>query len=156
MAKEIERKFLVASEEWRGSAAESSSIRQFYLAIRPDRSVRVRIRDGKAVLTLKFGTDAKKRDEFEYDVPVSEAEEMQSFALGQVIEKTRHHVRHGGYVYEVDVFAGKLEGLVLAELETEDDVPDTALPRWLGREVTGEAAYYNSSLATSGRPVEQP
>ena len=81
---------------------------------------------------------------------------MLAFAVGHVIEKTRHHVRHGGYLYEVDVFGGDLEGLVLAELETPDDVPDAALPPWLGREVTGQPAYYNASLALSGRPLEQP
>lgn len=156
MAKEIERKFLVANEEWRGAAVTSSSIRQFYLAAGTDRSVRVRIRDGKAVLTLKFGTEVKKRDEFEYAIPVSEAEEMQAFLLGHIIEKTRHHVHHGGYLYEVDVFAGALDGLVLAELETADDVPDAALPHWLGREVTAQTSYSNSSLATSGWPIEQP
>jgi adenylate cyclase len=155
MAKEIERKFLVANEEWRGFAVASSSIRQFYLNTGPDRSVRIRIRDGKALLTLKFGIKGKKREEFEYPLPVSQAEEMQAFVLRQVIEKTRHHVRHGGYLYEVDVFAGALEGLVLAELETADKVPEAALPHWLGREVTGQAAYHNSSLATSGRPTEQ-
>ncbi|MDH6231953.1 adenylate cyclase [Mesorhizobium soli] len=156
MAKEIERQFLVANEEWRSSAGKSSSIRQFYVATGPNRSVRVRVRDGKALLTLKFGTAARTRDEFEYPIPVSEAEEMQAYVLGQVIEKTRHHVRHGGYLYEIDVFEGALQGLVLAELETAEEVPDAALPQWLGREVTGRSAYYNVSLATSGRPVEQP
>ena len=154
MAKEIERKFLLADEGWRGSASSSSSIRQFYVAAAPDRTVRIRIRDGQALLTLKFGAQAKARDEFEYPIPLAEAEEMLAFALGHVIEKTRHKVPHGGYVYEVDVFGGDLEGLVLAELETPDEVPDAALPAWLGREVTGQAAYYNASLALSGRPAE--
>ena len=154
MAKEIERKFLVANDEWRGHVTAVLPIRQFYLVAAPDRTVRVRIRDGKALLTLKFGVQAKERDEFEYPIPISEAEEMLAFVRGNVIEKTRHHVRHGGYLYEVDVFAGALEGLVLAELETQDDVPDTALPSWLGREVTGQPAYYNASLALVGRPVE--
>lgn len=154
MAKEIERKFLVANDEWRGHVTAVLPIRQFYLVAGADRTVRVRMHDGKALLTLKFGTNAKERDEFEYPVPISEAEEMLAFVRGNVIEKTRHHVRHGGYLYEVDVFAGALEGLVLAELETPDDVPDTALPSWLGREVTGQPAYYNASLALVGRPVE--
>ena len=152
MAKEIERKFLVADDGWRASVERSSSIRQFYLAAAKDRSVRVRIRDGVACLTLKFGTQARVRDEFEYPIPLAEAEEMQAFAIGSVIDKTRHDVRFGGHVYEVDVFAGALSGLILVELETPEEVADVELPGWLGREITGEATYYNASLALQGRP----
>jgi CYTH domain-containing protein len=154
MAKEIERKFLVTSDDWRGQADAKIAIRQFYLAAVDDRSFRVRIRDGgSAVLTAKFGAHERERDEFEYPIPLADAEEMQGFAVGLVIEKTRHEVRHNGYVYEVDVFAGPLAGLVIAELETSDDVPAAKLPRWLGREVTGESAFYNASLARNGLPV---
>ena len=78
---------------------------------------------------------------------------MLEFAVGLVIEKTRHEVRHNGYVYEVDDFAGALAGLVIAELETPDDVQKAKLPQWLGREVTGESAFYNASLARNGLPV---
>jgi len=78
--------------------------------------------------------------------------EMLDFAIGRVIEKTRHHVRHRGYLYEVDVFGGMLAGLVVAELETPEDVPDEMLPAWLGREVTGESRFYNASLALGGIP----
>jgi adenylate cyclase len=154
MAKEIERKFLVTSDDWRGHVAAKTAIRQFYLAAVAGRSLRVRIRDGKsAVLTLKFGHHGRERDEFEYAIPLLDAEEMQEFAVGLVIEKTRHEVRHDGYLYEVDVFAGALTGLVIAELETSDDVPVAKLPPWLGREVTGESAFYNASLARDGLPV---
>jgi len=152
MAKEIERKFLVASDEWREAIDSSSSMRQFYLAAGDDRSVRVRIRDGQAFLTLKFGAQARVRDEFEYPIPLAEAEEMQAFSIGETIEKTRHRVRKDGHVYEVDVFEGPLAGLVLAELETPQEVPDAALPKWLGREVTGDSSYYNASLALRGKP----
>lgn len=156
MAKEIERKFLVADESWRMSVQATLPMRQFYLATAPDRTVRVRICEGTALLTLKFGAQARMRDEFEYPIPLAEAEEMQAFAIGHVIEKTRHKVRHGGYLYEVDVFAGDLAGLVVAELETPDEVADAGLPAWLGREVTGEAAYYNASLALHGGPERTP
>ena len=148
MAKEIERKFLVLDERWRDLVEEEIRIRQFYVAAGPGRTVRIRISDGAtAVLTLKFSGRGRGRDEFEYPVPLAEAEEMQSFAIGRVIEKTRCHVHHGGYLYEVDVFGGELAGLVIAELETPDDVPAEALPAWLGREVTHEGRYYNASLA---------
>jgi adenylate cyclase len=153
MVKEIERKFLVSGNEWRDLVEADIRIRQFYLAAAPGRSVRVRISDGgSAKLTLKFGSKARERDEFEYPIPLAEAEEMLAFAIGHVIEKTRHHVRHRGYLYEVDVFGGMLSGLVVAELETPEDVPDGMLPDWLGREVTGEQRFYNASLALGEIP----
>jgi len=155
MAKEIERKFLVKGVEWRSLVELTIPIRQFYLAAAPDRSVRIRIIGGvAAVLTLKFGRRARERDEFEYALPLEEAQEMEAFAVGHVIEKTRHHVRHGGFLFEIDAFAGDLSGLVLAELETPDDVPDAALPPWLGREVTDDVAYSNAVLALRGRPAD--
>ena len=153
MGKEVERKFLVSSAEWLELAEADIRIRQFYLAAAPGRTVRVRISDGvSAMLTLKFGSTARERDEFEYPIPLAEAQEMLAFAIGRVIEKTRHHVRHRGYLYEVDVFGGPLAGLVVAELETPEDVPDEMLPDWLGREVTGESEFYNASLALGGIP----
>lgn len=153
MAKEIERKFLVADPAWRGQVEAEIRIRQFYLAAGPGRTVRIRISDGAdATLTLKFSGRGHGRDEFEYPVPLAEAEEMQAFGLGRIIEKTRHHVRHGGYLYEVDVFAGALSGLVIAELETPDVVPADDLPPWLGREVTHDVRYYNAQLALGDAP----
>ncbi|MBZ9893394.1 MULTISPECIES: CYTH domain-containing protein [unclassified Mesorhizobium] len=153
MGKEVERKFLVSGTAWRDLVEADIRILQFYLAAAPGRTVRVRISDGaSARLTLKFGSKARERDEFEYPIPLADAVEMLGFAIGRVIEKTRHHVRHGGYLYEVDVFGGALAGLVMAELETPDDVPDEMLPDWLGREVTGEQKFYNASLALGGIP----
>ena len=153
MAKEIERKFLVSSSAWRDSAEAEIRIRQFYLTAAAGRTVRIRISDGEtATLTLKFSGKGRGRDEFEYRVPLAEAEEMQAFALGKVIEKTRHHVRYRDYLYEVDVFGGRLAGLVIAELETPDIVPAERLPPWLGREVTQDGQYYNASLALGEVP----
>jgi CYTH domain-containing protein len=153
MGKEVERKFLVSSSAWRDEVEAEIRIRQFYVATQPGRTVRVRISDGRsAELTLKFGDRARERDEFEYSIPLAEAEELMGFAIGRVIEKTRHHVRHRGYLYEVVVFGGALAGLVVAELETPEDVPDEMLPDWLGREVTGEQKFYNASLALGGIP----
>lgn len=156
MAKEVERKFLVEGTAWRERVYATSSLEQFYVAAAPDRSIRIRIADGStAMLTLKFGGHGLSRDEFEYPVPLAEAHEMRAFALGKVIAKTRHKIDVAGYLYEVDVFEGELAGLVIAELETPDDVADARLPAWLGREITGEPAYYNAMLALRGRPELQ-
>lgn len=153
MAKEIERKFLVKGTEWRAAAGDSTVISQFYVASGDGRSVRVRIADGeKARLTIKFGGAVRARDEFEYPIPLADARDMERFAIGNVIEKTRHRVTHRGRVYEVDTFNGALDGLVIAELETPDEVPDGELPAWLDREVTGDPAFYNLSLALEGAP----
>ena len=153
MAKEIERKFLVKTSVWRAAAEHATAISQFYVTTGEDRSVRVRIVDGeKARLTIKFGGAARTRDEFEYPIPLADARDMERFALGNIIQKTRHKVPHGGRDYEVDTFEGALAGLVIAELETPDDVPDDELPVWLGDEVTGDRAFYNLSLALEGAP----
>lgn len=153
MAKEIERKFLIADPDWRAFAEAEIRIRQFYLAAGPGRTVRIRISDGaEAALTLKFSGRGRGRDEFTYPVPLAEAEEMSAFALGRMIEKTRHHVRHDGYLYEVDVFSGALAGLVIAELETADLVPSSHLPSWLGREVSHDPRFYNAQLALAEAP----
>ncbi|MDQ2634139.1 MAG: CYTH domain-containing protein [Pseudomonadota bacterium] len=153
MAKEIERKFLVSDSAWRDRVEAAIGIRQFYLVAAPGRTVRVRISNGaSAMLALKLSGKGRGRDEFEYPVPMAEAEEMLEFAVGRVIEKTRHHVRHEGYLYEIDVFGGELAGLVIAELETPDDVPAESLPPWLGREVTQDGRYYNASLAMGEIP----
>jgi CYTH domain-containing protein len=156
MAKEAERKFLVSDESWRGVATSSTTIEQFYLAMEEGRSVRIRIKDDAgALMTLKFGVNARVRDEFEFAVPLEDALEMRAFAIGRPIHKTRYLVPHGVHVFEIDQFHNDLDGLVLAELETPDEVPDTLLPQWLGREVTGETGYYNATLAMLGHPAER-
>jgi CYTH domain-containing protein len=153
MAKEIERKFLVSSSAWRASVEGVIRIRQFYLVAARDRTVRIRISDeNAATLTLKFPSEERGREEFEYPVPLADAEEMHAFAFGRTIEKTRYHVRHEGYLYEVDVFGGALAGLVIVELETSDIVPTERLPQWVGREVTQDGRYYNASLALGDLP----
>lgn len=154
MAKESERKFLVEDSAWREAVEARIRIRQFYLASMPGRSVRIRVSDdASAMLTLKFGERAQSRDEFEYPVPLGDALAMLPFAVGRVIEKTRHHVRHAGYLYEVDVFGGALDGLVIAELETSEWVSPGSLPAWLGREITEDSRFFNAALA-HGVPAE--
>lgn len=153
MAKEIERKFLLKDDSWRGAASSACRFVQFYLATAEDRSVRVRIRDGeKSLLTLKFGTTTEERDEFEYEIPLADALEMRAFAAGTVIEKTRYLVPYRGHVFEVDEFHGALDGLGLAELETPEAAEVTDLPGWIGAEVTDDATYTNASLAIHGFP----
>ncbi|MFB2604830.1 CYTH domain-containing protein, partial [Rhizobium phaseoli] len=88
------------------------------------------------------------RDEFEYDIPIADAEELLQNAIGVVIEKTRYRVPHQGFIWEVDVFAGEHRGLVFAEVEMTSETDDPALPSWLGREVTGDFRYSNQALAT--------
>lgn len=155
MAREVERKFLVNGNGWREHAGPGVAMRQFYLVSDADRSLRVRLKpDGEALLTMKFGAQARVRDEFEYPIPLAEAREMERFALGTVVEKVRHPVVHDGHVFEVDEFSGALFGLVIAELETPEEVPDASLPPWLGREITGVSAYYNATLALRGFPSE--
>jgi adenylate cyclase len=149
MAKEIERKFLVRTDAWRAKAESKSVFKQGYIASMDDRSVRVRILDGvKARLTIKIGRSSLIRDEFEYDIPVSDADELMLSAIGLVIEKTRYRVPHGGFIWEVDVFAGVHRGLIIAEVEMTSESDDPDLPAWLGREVTGDFRYSNQALAT--------
>lgn len=149
MAKEIERKFLVLDERWRETARNHTSMRQAYIASMEDRSLRVRILDGiSAKLTIKIGRSAMTRDEFEYDIPLDDAEEMLGNAIGIVLDKTRHEVAHEGYVWEVDVYHGAYNGLVVAEVELDSEHQNPPLPDWLGPEVTGDSRYSNQSLAT--------
>lgn len=147
MAKEIERKFLVQDDGWRNSVIEEIRIRQAYIASMDDRSIRVRLaNDTTATLTVKIGRDLV-RDEFEYAIPVADAEQLLSAAVGVEIAKTRHRVPYKGFIWEVDVFDGLLHGLTVAEVEMRrvDDEPD--LPEWLGEEVTGQHRYSNQALA---------
>ncbi len=117
-----------------------------------DRSVRVRIHGNKrARLTIKIGKSALVRNEYEYDLPMNDARELLTQAIGIVIEKRRFRIPHKGFTWEVDVYEGALEGLTVAEVEMnrETDLPN--LPAWLGREITGDRRYSNQALATEGR-----
>jgi CYTH domain-containing protein len=155
MAKEIERKFLVNGDGWRSEVSSSSDFLQAYIASGDDRSVRIRIMDGKrAKLTIKIGTSLIARDEFEYEIPLTDAEEMAKTAIGVVLEKTRHEVKHAGYVWEVDVYEGAYKGLVVAEVEMEDESAQPELPDWIGKEVTGDRRYSNLVMATEDLSAE--
>ena len=144
MAEEIERKFLVAGEGWRRAAAGSRSMRQFYLARGERATVRVRLTEGHpARLTVK-GEGGVSRPEFEWEIPETDAREMEALATGRVIAKTRHLVSHGGFTWEVDVFE---DGLVLAEIELPAVDTPFERPDWAGEEVTGDPRYFNAAMA---------
>ena len=147
MAYEIERKFLVRSDAWRGHGG-GTRYRQGYLLNADHRTVRVRLSDEGAWLTIKGARVGLTRPEFEYRIPTADAEAMlATLAAGSLVEKTRYRVRFGDRLWEVDEFHGDNAGLVLAEieLEHEDEVVDR--PGWLGAEVSDDPHYYSGQLA---------
>ena len=145
MATEIEHKFLVAGTGWRQS--NSDRLRQCYLNRDERRTVRVRIVGNKAFLTVKGAPRGVARAEFEYEIPVADAEQMLKLSDGFVIEKIRHVIVHGGCKWEVDEFLGDNAGLVVAEIELASEDQPFSHPSWLGREVTHDRRFYNSNLA---------
>jgi adenylate cyclase len=148
MAQEIERKFLVASDAWRGQVRSSARYRQGYLAHEGRCSVRVRVAGDEAYLNIKSATLDIVRAEYEYVIPVTDAEEMlDRLCSGLLIEKTRHFVDYGGYVWEIDVFEGVNRGLVIAEIELEHPEAEFPRPPWAGAEVSDDPRYYNVYLA---------
>ena len=147
MSKEIERKFLVTSDLYRDLAVKSSHIVQAYLCRDPRSTVRVRIYDNRAFLTVKGQNEGAVRDEWEYEIPLDDARQMIGrCASGSIIDKTRYIGNHEGFKWEVDEFGGTHSGLVVAEIEL--DRPDRIFPHpeFIGEEVTGDPRYYNSSL----------
>jgi adenylate cyclase len=146
MAKEIERKFLVASDAWRGFAVRSRDMSQGYIAEAPRTSVRVRISADDAWINIKCGGLNVVRDEFEYAIPVADARALLAAVRAPLIEKTRHWVPHAGFEWEIDEFRGANAGLVVAEIELADEHQRFPSPPWLGREVTALERYYNVNL----------
>jgi adenylate cyclase len=145
--KEIERKFLVADEGWRSAADSGRELLQAYLAETDRAVVRVRIAGPDAFLTIKSVTAGLTRDEFEYAIPVADAEKLMRLRAGSTLAKHRFRVPHGGRIWEVDVYSGENQGLVVAEIELESEAAAVDLPSWLGREVTGDVRYYASRLS---------
>lgn len=147
MAKEIERKFLLADDSWWHEVERSDRMLQGYLNDQGPVSLRARIIGPRAWLNIKSRTLGLSRDEFEYEIPLADAEHMlDQLTTGPVIDKTRHLIRHGGLLWEIDEFHGENAGLVVAELELEQVDQFFARPAWLGDEVSHEARYYNVSL----------
>jgi adenylate cyclase len=151
VAIEIERKFLVVSEDWRQDAETSVHMIQGYLAETDTCSVRVRVAGDRAWLNFKGLTVGARRTEFDYPVPLADAREMLELYCGdRLIEKVRHYARVGQDVWEIDVFAGDNAGLVVAEIELASEDQEISIPGWLGEEVTSDPRYYNIRL------VEEP
>lgn len=144
---EIERKFLVKGE-FKSKAFEHNRIVQGYLSTAPERVVRIRIKGNTAYLTIKSNVsgDGLTRYEWEKEIDISDAEDMLTFCEKEIIEKTRYLVEVGDHVFEVDEFYGRNEGLLIAEIELESEDEEFKKPDWLGKEVTGDARYYNSML----------
>jgi adenylate cyclase len=148
MSFEIERKFLVRGDAWQTSAICHTKIRQAYLDSTAKISIRVRIKDdSSAILTLKSRSSKLRRREFEYAIPTLDAEELISLRRSHIIEKVRHIVPYGNLNWEVDIFSGENQGLVVAEIELPDENRQIELPPWIGPEVTGQDRYYNGTLA---------
>lgn len=147
MATEIERKFLVTSDAWLKVSDKGTFFRQGYLVGAEKASVRVRIEGSMANLNIKSATLGVRRQEFEYDIPLTEAEEMLDTLCEQPqIEKVRYHVPVGAHTWEVDVFAGDNEGLIVAEIELTDENEPFERPAWIGKEVSDDTRYYNVCL----------
>ena len=150
MALEIERKFRVISDDWKQHAVSCRHLRQAYLAKNERISLRVRI-DGTeaATLTIKTVEAGIERHEYEYPVPVADAEELLTRCEGVVVSKTRHIVHLADLVWEVDVFEGENSGLVIAEVELDRTDHQLERPAWLGEEVTNDRRFYNAELANN-------
>lgn len=147
MALEIERKFLVNREAWRPTS-HFKHCKQGYLSIGPPVAVRVRIMDGVGTLNIKTATVEIERMEFEYEIPLVDAEELLDEAcLGRIVEKTRYYADHGGKRWEIDVFENENEGLIVAEVELDSPDQPFEKPDWATQEVSHDPRYLNSNLS---------
>ena len=148
MAQEIERKFLVKNTDFKKRAISSTPIVQAYISSHFERTVRVRIRGEKAFLTIKGKSNESgtSRFEWEKEIEIDDARELLKICEGGIIDKIRHVVNYGDHNYEVDVFNGDNQGLIIAEIELNSENEDFLKPSWLGEEVTGDKKYYNSEL----------
>ena len=150
MAIEIEHKFLLANEDWRRSIQKSVKYKQGYLSSQPTSSIRIRISDNQAWLNIKSATIGTERSEFEYEIPLTDAEEIITTLCGKpLIEKTRHLVPNDHNIWEIDEFEGDNQGLIVAEIELSKIGQNFIRPHWLGEEVTQDLRYYNNNLAVN-------
>ena len=146
---EIERKFLVTSEDFKKEAFAQNRIAQGYLSSVPERTVRVRIKGHKGFLTIKgvSNQSGMSRFEWEKEIPIDEAQKLLSICEKGVIDKTRFEVKIDNHVFEVDEFYGDNQGLIVAEIELSSENEKFEKPHWLGKEVTNDSRYYNSTLS---------
>jgi adenylate cyclase len=149
MGQEIERKFLVVGDAWR-ELGRAVVIRQGYLSTVKERTVRIRTVDSRGFLTIKGVTRGISRLEFEYDIPLEEANQMlDELCERPLIEKTRRKIDIDGLVWEVDEFAGVNQGLILAEVELASPDQKITLPDWIGADVSDDPRYYNANLVAN-------
>lgn len=152
MAIEIEKKFLLKNDAWRSQVSRSVRMSQGYLNEGMERSIRVRIAGDQAHLNIKAlikgaGTTGVHRLEYEYEIPLADAEQiLDEVAQKPIVEKTRHYVEADGFTWEIDEFAGENAGLIVAEIELLDEHANFPIPDWLGEEVSSDLRYYNTSL----------
>ena len=147
MGIEIERKFIPANNDWRTTKMQTTLYRQGYLNTDKDRTVRIRVAGDKAYLTIKGLVQDAQRLEFEYEIPVTEANIMiDRLCEKPLIEKYRHKIKHAELIWDIDEFLGENSGLIVAEIELEYRDQKIDLPDWIGMEVTGDPAYYNANL----------
>lgn len=148
MTQEIERKFLVNSEDFKTQSTNQIRIIQGYLSTIPERTVRVRLKGDKGYITIKGIGNASgiTRYEWEKEIPISEAEDLLKICEPGLIDKIRYHVKLGKHTFEIDEFYGENQGLVVAEVELVAENENFIKPTWLGEEVTGDSKYYNSML----------
>lgn len=146
---EIERKFLVASNDYKSGAHKKNRIVQGFLNTDPYRTVRVRIREGLGFITIKGkgNENGTTRFEWEREIPMEDAEDLLKLAEPGAIDKVRYEIKVGDHLFEVDEFLGENEGLVVAEIELKHENEDFQKPSWLGSEVTGQSKYYNAQLS---------
>ena len=146
MAFEIEHKYLVVNDSYRELATKKENIRQGYLNRNPDRTVRIRVMDDKGFLTVKGRNHGEHRLEFEYEIPLHDAEEILRLSEPGIVEKTRYYVPYDGMVWEVDEFHGSLNGVVVAEVEIPEVGTTYNKPSFIGQDITGDPKFYNSNL----------
>ncbi|MDE5972236.1 MAG: CYTH domain-containing protein [Muribaculaceae bacterium] len=150
MALEIERKFLVSDPDILNRATRKIHIVQGYLSLLPEATVRVRIKDQSGYLTVKGLNSGATRHEWEYEIPLADARQMLSLSQGTIVDKVRHILTdNNGLTWEIDVFASPHPGLILAEVELPSADTPVELPEWIGREVTSDPQYFNSTMAAS-------
>lgn len=147
MPVEIERKFLVRNANWKKSINESYELAQGYLSSVPERTVRVRTQKKRGLLTIKGRGAGIVRPEFEYSIPLAEAAQLLLLCESEPIRKVRHEVLFGGKIWEIDVFSGVNEGLVLAEVELVSADESIQIPDWAGEEVSHDHRYFNAQLS---------
>lgn len=149
MGLEIERKFLVINDQWKDSVISESVLKQGYLSLQANATVRVRVDGHQAFLTVKSATTGISRAEFEYSIPVTDAESMlQQIAEKPFVDKIRYKVKCGDHVWDLDLFHGANLGLVVAEVELDHEQESFEMPAWAGQEVSSDSRYRNTNLVS--------